>query len=438
MGQQERSQEPTHIDLNWALRNTFALVLAGGRGTRLMHLTGREAKPALPFGGQYRIIDFALSNCLNSGIRRVGVPTQYRAHNLIQHIQRGWSFLKAELNEFVEVWPAQQQTAAGTWYEGTADAVYQNLMLLEEHEPEHVLVLGGDHIYKQDYSKMLEEHIRRGADVSVACVSVEVSKASAFGVVDVDEEDWIVRFLEKPSSPPSIPGEPGRAFASMGIYVFDFPFLMDRLRKDAESSESSHDFGKDIIPSMIKQDKVLAHRFERSCIFNENAEEPYWRDVGTVDAFWEANVDLANVTPALDLYDPDWPIWTYSVQRPAAKFVFDDEDRRGMAVDSVVSAGCIVSGSLVRRSVLYTDCRINSYSTVEEAVLLPGVEVGRNCHLEKVVVDRHVRIPEGTEVGRDPVADAKRFFRTEDGVVLITQSMIDELSPSSATSRARS
>lgn len=418
---------PEHIDLHTALRNTFAVVLAGGRGTRLMDLTGREAKPALPFGGQYRIIDFALSNCINSGMRRVSILTQYRAHNLIQHVQRGWGFLKAEMGEFVEVWPAQQQTAAETWYEGTADAVYQNLMLLEEHAPQHVLVLGGDHVYKQDYAKMLYDHIERGADVSVACVSVPVDKASAFGVVDVDEEDWIVRFLEKPAKPPSIPGQQGWSFASMGIYIFDFDFLMDRLKQDAAKSESSHDFGKDVIPAMIGADKVLAHRFERSCIPNENAEEPYWRDVGTVDAFWEANIDLASVTPALNIYDPDWPIWTYSLQRPAAKFVFDDDDRRGMAVDSVVSAGCVVSGSLVRRSVLYTDTRINSYCTIEEAVILPGVEVGRNCRLKKVVIDKHCTIPENTVVGEDPAQDARRFFRTDKGVTLITAEMLAAL-----------
>ena len=321
-----------------SLRNTFALVLAGGRGTRLMHLTGREAKPAIPFGGQYRIIDFALSNCINSGIRRVGVPTQYRAHSLIQHIQRGWGFMNAELNEFVEVWPAQQQTEAESWYEGTADAVYQNLKIIEDHNPEYVLILGGDHVYKQDYSHMLAHHIRSGADVSVSCISVPRQEASAFGVVHVDEESWISSFLEKPANPPSIPGDPDHAYVSMGIYIFKFPFLWERLEQDAKSKSSSHDFGKDIIPSMIAESKVLAHPFHYSCIENETAEEPYWRDVGTVDAYWEANLDLASVTPALDLYDPNWPIRTYSLQRPAAKFVFDDDDRRGMAVDSVVSA----------------------------------------------------------------------------------------------------
>ncbi len=415
------------FDLMRALRNTFALVLAGGRGTRLMHLTGREAKPAIPFGGQYRIIDFALSNCINSGIRRVGVPTQYRAHSLIQHIQRGWGFMNAELNEFVEVWPAQQQTEAETWYEGTADAVYQNLKIIEDHNPEYVLILGGDHVYKQDYSKMLAHHIRVGADVSVACIAAPRKEASAFGVVNVDEDGWIAGFLEKPANPPSIPGEPERSYVSMGIYIFGFEFLWNRLESDATSTTSSHDFGKDIIPGMIKEAKVLAHPFRFSCVENKDSKEHYWRDVGTIDAYWEANLDLASVTPALDLYDPNWPVRTYSLQRPAAKFVFDDEDRRGMAVDSVVSAGCILSGAVVRRCVLFTDVRVNSYCTLEDSVFLPEVEVGRHCRIKNAIVDRGCQIPENTIIGEDPAEDSRRFFRTDKGVILVTTAMLNAL-----------
>jgi len=415
------------FDLMGSLRNTFALVLAGGRGTRLMDLTGREAKPAIPFGGQYRIIDFALSNCINSGIRRVGVPTQYRAHSLIQHIQRGWGFMNAELNEFVEVWPAQQQTEAGTWYEGTADAVYQNLKIIEDHDPEYVLILGGDHVYKQDYSRMLAHHIRSKADVSVACISVPKSEASAFGIVDVDDKGWIKSFIEKPADPPTIPGDPDSSYVSMGIYIFRFPFLWKRLEDDAKSSSSSHDFGKDIIPGMIAEAKVLAHPFEYSCVKNEESDEHYWRDVGTVDAYWEANLDLASVTPALDLYDPSWPIRTYSLQRPAAKFLFDDDDRRGTAVDSVVSAGCILSGASVRRCVLFTDVRVNSYCSLEDAVLLPEVEVGRHCKIKNAVIDRGCRIPEHTIIGENEAEDSARFFRTKKGVTLVTSEMLQKL-----------
>ena len=414
-------------DLNRALKNTLALVLAGGRGTRLMDLTDHEAKPAIPFGGKYRIIDFPLSNCINSGIRRASVLTQYKAHTLIQHVQRGWGFLRAELNEFVELWPAQQQTPDESWYTGTADAVYQNLKTIGEHQPHYVLVLAGDHVYKQDYSRMLAHHIERGVECTVACVEVDRHSASAFGVVATDEHHNIVEFLEKPKDPPSIPGRPDKAYASMGIYVFNTGFLIDQLRRDSQLAHSSHDFGKDIIPGVIGNYPVLAHDFGLSAVKMSGSDEPYWRDVGTVDAYWAANLDLTSVTPALDMYDEDWPIWTYAVQRPPAKFVFDDDDRRGVAVDSLVSAGCIISGARLKGSLLYNNVRVNSYSSVEETVVLPDSDIARHCRIRKAIIDSRTRVPEGTVVGEDPEADARRFYVSPGGVALITQAMIDRL-----------
>ena len=413
------------IDLNRALRSTLALILAGGRGSRLKDLTENQAKPAVHFAGKFRIIDFPLSNCLNSGIRRICVLTQYKAHGLIQHVQRGWGFLRAELGEFVELWPAQQQTKEEVWYQGTADAVFQNLRTIENHGSDYILILAGDHIYKQDYSRMLEQHIKRKADVSVACVDVPLVDATAFGVVGVDDQDNIVSFTEKPDCPSCIPDKPDRAFASMGIYIFSTSFLLSHLNADALRSDSSHDFGKDLIPKFVGNCTIIAHRFGNSCVGGRT--EPYWRDVGTIDAYWSANMDLTTVTPDLDLYDPIWPIWTYQAQKPAAKFVFDEDTRRGVAVDSLVSAGCIVSGSTVRRSLLFTDVRVNSFSVVEDSVLLPRAEVGRSCVLRKVVVDEGCLIPEGLKVGLDPVLDAQRFNRSEGGVTLITQIMIDKL-----------
>ncbi|SOD89718.1 glucose-1-phosphate adenylyltransferase [Caenispirillum bisanense] len=414
-------------DLNRALKGTLALVLAGGRGSRLMALTDDEAKPAVPFAGKFRIIDFPLSNCINSGIRRIAVPTQYKAHTLIRHIQRGWSFFRAEINEFVELWPAQQQTRDEAWYRGTADAVYQNLDTIRAHDPDYILILAGDHVYRQDYSRMLAHHLETGADVTVSCVEVPLKQATGFGCVDVDETDSIVGFLEKPANPPHIPGDPTRAFASMGIYIFNRDLLERLLESDADTPTSSHDFGKDIIPSLLGRYKLMAHRFSDSAVRSAPDAEPYWRDVGTVDAYWEANLDLVNVTPALDLYDHSWPIWTYQEQLPSAKFVFDNEQRRGMAVDSLVSGGCIVSGATVRRSLLFSNVRVNSFSLVEDTVVLPGADIGRNCRIKRAIVGNRCRVPEGLVVGEDREADARRFHVTEDGVTLITQRMLEAL-----------
>ncbi|MBF0093545.1 MAG: glucose-1-phosphate adenylyltransferase [Alphaproteobacteria bacterium] len=417
-------------DLHNAVRNTFALVLAGGRGTRLMALTDDEAKPAMPFAGKFRIIDFPLSNCINSGIRQMAVLTQYKAHTLIQHIQRGWGFLRAEINEFVELWPAQQQLDSGSWYLGTADAVFQNLSLLRSRAPKYVLILAGDHIYKQDYSKLLAHHIETKADVTVSCIDVPLKDATGFGVVHVDENDVITEFLEKPAHPPCIPDRPDHAFASMGIYIFNAEVLFDWLERDAIDDSSSHDFGKDIIPALVRRGKVVAHRFGDSCVscaVPRAGAEPYWRDVGTLDAYWAANIDLTTVTPELDLYDNTWPIWTYQVQKPACKFVFDDDERRGMAVDSVLSAGCVVSGGTVRRSLLFSCVRVNSYTLIEDTVVLPNTDIGRHCRLRKAVVGTGCNIPEGLVVGEDPALDAKRFYVTEGGVTLITAPMLARL-----------
>lgn len=415
-------------ELNHALRHTLALVLAGGRGSRLKGLTDRRAKPAVPFGGKFRIMDFPLSNCLNSGIRRICVLTQYKAHSLIQHVQRGWGFLRSELGEFVELWPAAQQTEKEAWYQGTADAVYQNLVTIRSYYPEYILILAGDHIYKQDYSLMLAEHIRNGADCTVACVEVPREEASAFGVVAVDENDRITGFVEKPRDPPAIPDNPNHAFASMGIYIFSADYLLDALEADARDDTSSHDFGKDLIPRMVGTDTVMAHRFSNSCVTPPHSEQVYWRDVGTLDAFWAANTDLTSVVPDLDIYDTSWPIWTHQVQRPAAKFVFDDDERRGFAVDSVVSAGCIVSGATVRRSLLFTDVRVNSWASVTDSVVMNRCDIGRGARLTKVILDSGCSIPENMVIGEDEAEDRARFDRTENGVTLVTREMLKALS----------
>ncbi|NBC33967.1 MAG: glucose-1-phosphate adenylyltransferase [Alphaproteobacteria bacterium] len=421
--------DPTafHTDLPKALKHTMALVLAGGRGTRLMNLTDHEAKPAIPFGGKYRIVDFPLSNCLNSGIRKISVLTQYKGHTLIHHIQRGWSFLRAELGEFIELWPATQQMGDESWYIGTADAVFQNLRNIEEYAPEYILVLAGDHVYKQDYGQMLADHIENGAECTVACVQVPRMDATAFGVIHVDERNWITSFLEKPKDPPCVPGMPDVAYASMGIYIFDSKFLIDQLRAEREIDHTSHDFGKDVLPRIVDHHKVYAHDFGRSAVKMPGSEKPYWRDVGTLDAYWEANMDLVSVNPELDLYDEEWQIFTYQAQRPSAKFVFDDEDRRGEAIDSCVSAGCIVSGGVVRHSFLYSGVRVNSYTKVTDSVILPDTDIGRHCRLHRVIVDSRCRIPPGTIIGEDAEADAKRFHRSEKGITLVTQEMLDKL-----------
>ncbi|ACJ00118.1 glucose-1-phosphate adenylyltransferase [Rhodospirillum centenum] len=415
-------------ELRQAPRHAIALVLAGGRGSRLRQLTDRRAKPAVHFGGKFRIIDFALSNCINSGFRRVSVMTQYKSHSLLRHLQRGWNFLRGEIGEFIDLLPAQQRIDETSWYQGTADAVYQNLDILRGHRAEWVLILAGDHIYKMDYAAMLSWHILNGADCTVGCIEVPRAQATGFGVMHVDDQNRVVGFLEKPADPPGMPGRPDMALCSMGIYIFNAQFLYDQLDRDARDPASSRDFGKDLIPWLVPRAKVLAHHFSDSCVYNRApGSEPYWRDVGTVDAYWEANLDLCHVSPSLDLYDRNWPIFTYQEQLPPAKFVFDDDNRRGHAVDSMVSAGCIISGSAVRRSMLFNNVRVHSYASLTDAVVLPEVEVGRNARLNRVVVDRGCHIPEGLVVGEDPEEDARRFHRTEGGVVLITRDMLARL-----------
>ncbi|WP_119679982.1 glucose-1-phosphate adenylyltransferase [Indioceanicola profundi] len=415
-------------ELRQAPKHAIALVLAGGRGSRLKQLTDRRAKPAVHFGGKFRIIDFALSNCINSGFRRISVLTQYKSHSLLRHLQRGWNFLRGEIGEFVDLLPAQQRIDETSWYQGTADAVYQNLDILNTHRAEWVLVLAGDHVYKMDYAAMLAQHIRTGADCTVGCIEVPRMEATGFGVMHVDETGQVISFLEKPTDPPPMPGRPDMALASMGIYIFNADFLYDQLERDSRDPSSSRDFGKDIIPYLVPRAKVMAHFFADSCVYNRaQGNEAYWRDVGTVDAYWEANLELCKVSPSLDLYDRNWPIFTYQEQLPPAKFVFDDDDRRGMAVDSLVSAGCIISGSVLRRSLLFNKVRLHSYSQITDTVVLPEVEISRNCRLTKAVIDRGCRIPPNLVVGEDPEEDARRFHRTDNGVVLITRDMLARL-----------
>ncbi len=405
----------------------MAYILAGGRGSRLMELTDKRAKPAVFFGGKSRIIDFALSNALNSGIRRIGVATQYKAHSLIRHLQRGWNFLRPERNESFDILPASQRISEDMWYAGTADAVYQNIEIIDSYGPEYLVILAGDHVYKMDYELMLQQHVDQGADVTVGCLEVPRGEASGFGVMAVDAADRIVSFLEKPADPPGIPGSPDMALASMGIYVFNTSFLFEQLRRDAADPTSSRDFGKDIIPHLVQHGKAVAHRFASSCVRSSSETQAYWRDVGTVDAYWDANIDLTDVVPALDLFDHDWPIWTYAEVTPPAKFVHNEAGRRGEAVNSLISGGCIVSGAALCRSLLFTGVHVHSFAHVENAVILPSVDVGRSARLANVVIDRGVRIPEGLVVGDDPALDAQRFRRTERGICLITQPMIDRL-----------
>jgi glucose-1-phosphate adenylyltransferase len=408
-------------------RDAMAYVLAGGRGSRLYELTDRRAKPAVYFGGKSRIIDFALSNALNSGIRRIGVATQYKAHSLIRHLQRGWNFLRPERNESFDILPASQRVSENQWYEGTADAVFKNLDIIESYGPEYMIILAGDHIYKMDYELMLRQHVDAGADVTVGCLEVPRMEATGFGVMHIDDKARIKSFVEKPADPPAMPGKPDTALASMGIYVFNTKFLAEQLRRDAADMGSSHDFGKDLIPYIVKHGKAVAHLFSQSCIRAESEPEAYWRDVGTIDAYWEANVDLTDVVPKLDLYEREWPIWSYSEVTPPAKFVHNDEGRRGAATSSLIAGGCIISGASLHRTLLFTGVRVNSFSAVTEAVIMPGCQIGREARLHKVVLDQGVQIPKGLIVGEDPVLDAQRFRRTEKGICLITQDMIDRL-----------
>ncbi|MEN0039781.1 MAG: glucose-1-phosphate adenylyltransferase [Pseudomonadota bacterium] len=408
-------------------QQTMAFVLAGGRGSRLMDLTDRRAKPAVYFGGKTRIIDFPLSNAVNSGIKRLGVATQYKAHSLIRHLQRGWSFFRAERNESLDILPASQQMGEDNWYKGTADAVYQNIDIIEANDCKYIIVLAGDHIYKQDYSLMIQHHVTSGADVTVGCVEVPREEASAFGVMHVDEDDNIVEFMEKPADPPAMPGHPDLALASMGIYVFETQYMFDLLRKDAATKGSNNDFGKDIIPEIVANGKAIAHPLSRSCVMSGEEKEAYWRDVGTVDAFWQANIDLTDFQPELDLFDKDWPIWTYSELVPPAKFIHNEEGRRGFAVSSLVSGGCIISGSELERCLLFTGVRTNSYAKLHGVIAMPYVNIGRSARLTNVVIDKGVDIPEGLVVGEDTKADAARFYRSEGGICLITKKMIDAL-----------
>ncbi|MCW8982669.1 MAG: glucose-1-phosphate adenylyltransferase, partial [Gammaproteobacteria bacterium] len=393
---------------------------AGGEGARLMGLTKWRAKPAVPFGGKYRIIDFALSNCINSGLRRIGVLTQYKSHSLLRHLQRGWSFLRAEIGEFVEVLPAQQRRTK-EWYLGTADALYQNIDIMHRHSPDYVMVLGGDHIYTMDYSKMMMAHVNSGADVTVGCIEVPKEEATGFGVMSVDNELHVTEFTEKPEEPDTIPGKPDKSLASMGIYVFSTHFLYSALIADSEDENSSHDFGKDIIPNSILYAKVVAYPF-----IDSDGSPRYWRDVGTVDSFWKANMELCAVEPELNLYNRDWPVWTYQTQHPPAKFIFDDDGRRGQAIDSMVSGGCIISGALVKRSVLFFATRVESFSVVKDSVLLPKVTVSKNCRISNAIIDKGTFIAEGTVIGEDPEEDARRFHVTPEGIVLVTPDMLGQ------------
>ncbi|MCP3862539.1 MULTISPECIES: glucose-1-phosphate adenylyltransferase [Marisediminitalea] len=403
-------------------RDTYALILAGGRGSRLHELTTWRAKPALYFGGKFRIIDFPLSNCINSGIRRIGVITQYKSHSLIRHLVRGWGHFKKELGESVEILPASQRFSEN-WYEGTADAVFQNIDIIREELPKYVMILSGDHIYRMDYGDLLARHVETGAKMTVCCMKVPLQEAAgAFGVMSVDEDLRIKGFTEKPESPDPVPGEPDMCLASMGNYVFETEFLFEQLRRDAETSGSERDFGKDIIPSIIQDHDVYAYPFQS----NDN-EHVYWRDVGTLDSFWEANMEMVTPVPALNLYDRKWPIWTYQEQLPPAKFVWEDQDRRGEAINSVVSGGCIISGSTLRRSLCFSNVRVHSYGLIEEAVLLPDVEIKRHCRLRKVIIDRGCVIPEGMVIGYDHDEDRRRGFRVSPkGVVLVTREMLGQ------------
>ncbi len=403
-------------------RNTIALILAGGRGSRLKDMTDWRAKPAVPFGGKFRIIDFPLSNCINSGIRKIGILTQYKADSLIRHIQQGWGFLRGEFGEFVDLMPAQQRHSEHDWYLGTADAIYQNIDILRHRNPEFILVLAGDHIYKMDYGAMLADHVDNNADLTIGCLEVPLEDAKAFGVMHVDDERRVIDFVEKPDNPPVMPGKTDTALASMGIYVFNADFLFEQLIKDADTKGSSRDFGHDIIPSVIDKYRVNAYPF----LDMQSGGQSYWRDVGTIDAYWSANMELIGVKPDLNLYDKTWPIWTHQVQAPPAKFVFDDDDRRGQAIDSMVSGGCVVSGATVRHSLLFSQVRVNSFSVVQDSVILPEVNIGRHCRITKAIIEKGCDVPEGTVIGENKDDDKRRFHVSPGGVVLVTSDMLGQ------------
>jgi glucose-1-phosphate adenylyltransferase len=401
-------------------RRTLVIVLAGGAGSRLMGLTRWRAKPAVPFGGKYRIIDFALSNCVNSGLRRISVLTQYKSHSLIRHLQRAWGFMRAEIGEFVEIIPAQQRIAA-EWYRGTADALYQNIDIIRRHAPDNIIVLGGDHIYTMDYSKMLYEHVISGADLTVGCIEVPRKDATEFGVMSIDEKFRITRFTEKPADPDPLPDKPDKSLASMGIYIFTTAYLYASLIADAENPDSAHDFGKNIVPASIPRGAVYAFPFVK-----KDGTPAYWRDVGSVDSYYRANIELCDVEPELNLYSRAWPIWTYQTQHPPAKFIFDDDNARGQAIDSLVSGGCIISGARVKRSVIFFATEIERGSVVKDSVILPKVYIGQNCRITRAIIDKACVIPDGTVIGEDPEQDRQRFHVTEEGIVLVTPNMLGQ------------
>jgi glucose-1-phosphate adenylyltransferase len=407
---------PSIHNIHQLTRNTIALILAGGRGSRLMNMTDWRAKPAVPFGGKFRIIDFPLSNCVNSGIRKIGILTQYKADSLIRHIQQGWGFLRGEFGEYVDVMPAQQRIDETSWYKGTADAIFQNIDILRTRKPEYVLILAGDHIYKMDYASMLADHVEKNADLTIGCLEVSLKDATAFGVMDVDANRRVKAFVEKPANPPLMPGRTDTALASMGIYIFNAAFLWEQLLKDADTKTSSNDFGKDIIPSVIDKYLVNAYPF----LDLQSGEQSYWRDVGTIDAYWSANMELIGVKPDLNLYDTTWPIWTYQEQTPPAKFVFDEDERRGQAVDSMISGGCVISGSTIRHSLVFSNVRVNSYTTVQDSIILPQANIGRHCRITKAIIEKSCEVPEGTIIGENLADDKKRFYVSEGGVVLVT------------------
>ena len=409
-------------------KDTYALVLAGGRGSRLHELTDWRAKPAVYFGGKFRIIDFPLSNCINSGIRRIGVATQYKSHSLIRHLNRGWGHFRVNASEFVDVLPASQRNG-DDWYMGTADAVYQNLDIIRSEHPKYVLILSGDHVYRMDYGALLAKHVESNADMTVCCVEVATSEAAgSFGVMTVNSDNKVIAFDEKPAQPNEIPGKPGRCLASMGNYVFSSDFLFEQLEKDCTKKDSSRDFGNDIIPSIIQEHNVFAFSFNDP----DSSNQPYWRDVGTLDSYWEANMELVEPEPQLDLYDKAWPIWTYQEQLPPAKSIFDNEERRGMALDSTVSCGCIISGSTIRKSLLFTDVHTHSHSLIEESVLMHGCDIGEYCKLRRVIVDSKCKIPAGLVIGYDKAQDIANGFRvSEKGITLVTTNMLEALAKKS-------
>lgn len=411
-----------HQNIHQLTKNTIALILAGGRGSRLMNMTDWRAKPAVPFGGKFRIIDFPLSNCVNSGIRKIGILTQYKADSLIRHAQKGWGFMRGEFGEYVDIMPAQQRINEISWYKGMADAVLQNIDILRTRKPEHILILAGDHIYKMDYAAMLIDHIEKNAALTIGCLEVSLKEASAFGVIDIDENRRVRAFIEKPANPPVMPGRTDTALASMGIYIFNADFLWEQLLNDDENPNSSHDFGKDIIPAVIDNHIVNAYPF----LDLQSGQQSYWRDVGTIDAYWSANLELIGVKPDLNLYDISWPIWTYQEQTPPAKFVFDDDDRRGQAIDSMIAGGCVISGSTVRHSMVFSNVRVNSYSVIQDSILLPQVTIGRHCRITKAIIEKGCEVPEGTIIGENLADDKNRFYVSEGGVVLVTPEMLGQ------------